>query len=370
MRLAAQIELQRTRRASATDLRVVAIALAGILLSFGFLLAPARSHAEPRSSAAAPKTGPALAAGALSARKGVGNARKRIGRNGGLLRARGGAALYVPPGTLRRRATVSIKALRGGRIDFHIAARWTGNVAVTMPRVRRGSVVGHRIGNVWLPEGKPGQRTVWVSRLSRFDTIKAKAKAAACFLTLSRRKLIECLISKLGKHVSKDVARWIADKLGGSCAAVLATSITPLGVALAAFNDPACVGKAGEGEFHFPTGPSKTPSVGNQPPTVTPPRPPTAATYPETTGGPTNTWTNYTNAGGYQGPTIPAFTTVRIACKLPGFRVADGNTWWYRIAQSPWNSAYYASADAFYNNGQTSGSLVGTPFVDPSVPSC
>jgi len=34
------------------------------------------------------------------------------------------------------------------------------------------------------------------------------------------------------------------------------------------------------------------------------------------------------------------------------------------------NGGYYASADAFYNNGQTSGSLHGTPFVDNNVPNC
>jgi hypothetical protein len=28
------------------------------------------------------------------------------------------------------------------------------------------------------------------------------------------------------------------------------------------------------------------------------------------------------------------------------------------------------SADAFYNNGATSGSLHGTPFVDPAVANC
>ena len=94
------------------------------------------------------------------------------------------------------------------------------------------------------------------------------------------------------------------------------------------------------------------------------------ATYSETSGGAANTWTNYTNAGGIQGPTIPGFTTVQIACKIAGFRVADGNTWWYRIASSPWNGQFYVSADAFYNNGATSGSLVGTPFVDPNVPTC
>lgn len=90
----------------------------------------------------------------------------------------------------------------------------------------------------------------------------------------------------------------------------------------------------------------------------------------ETVGGNANTWTNYANAGGTQGPTIPGGTTVSIACKLSGFRVADGNTWWYQVASAPWNGSYYVSADAFYNNGQTSGSLRGTPFVDSAVPDC
>jgi hypothetical protein len=104
--------------------------------------------------------------------------------------------------------------------------------------------------------------------------------------------------------------------------------------------------------------------------TSTTPAPPTPTTYSETTGSVVHTWTNYTNAGGSEGPEIPSNDTLQIACKIPGFAVADGNTWWYRIASAPWNSAYYGSADAFYNNGATSGSLKGTPFVDPNVPSC
>lgn len=95
-----------------------------------------------------------------------------------------------------------------------------------------------------------------------------------------------------------------------------------------------------------------------------------ASTHAETTGGATNTWTNYSNAGGTQGPTIPANQTVQISCVVSGFRVPDGDTSWYRIASSPWNGNFYASADAFYNNGQTSGPLSGTPFVDPAVPGC
>jgi hypothetical protein len=90
----------------------------------------------------------------------------------------------------------------------------------------------------------------------------------------------------------------------------------------------------------------------------------------ETTGGVAHTWTNYMNAGGTEGTNIASNQTVQIACKVTGFPVADGNTWWYRIASSPWNNSFYASADAFYNNGQTSGSLSGTPFVDPAVRDC
>jgi hypothetical protein len=96
-----------------------------------------------------------------------------------------------------------------------------------------------------------------------------------------------------------------------------------------------------------------------------------APTYPETTGGgPTHTWTDYETAGGTEGPAIPAYDTVQISCKVPGFAVEDGNTWWYKVASSPWDDNYYASADAFYNNGETSGSLKGTPFVDANVSSC
>jgi hypothetical protein len=114
-----------------------------------------------------------------------------------------------------------------------------------------------------------------------------------------------------------------------------------------------------------PTGGSPPPSGGTPPPVVTPP-----PSWFETAGGVAHTWTNYTNAGGTQGPSVNPSQTIQISCKLQGFRVADGNTWWYRIAQSPWDNQYFVSADAFYNNGATSGSLVGTPLVDPSVADC
>jgi surface antigen len=97
---------------------------------------------------------------------------------------------------------------------------------------------------------------------------------------------------------------------------------------------------------------------------------PIARTYPETTGGVVKTWTNYLNAGGTEGEAIPAEHTVQVYCRISGFRVEDGDTWWYRIASSPWSGSFYASADPFYNDGATSGGLVGTPPVDPTVPEC
>jgi hypothetical protein len=103
--------------------------------------------------------------------------------------------------------------------------------------------------------------------------------------------------------------------------------------------------------------------------------PPT--TYAETAGGVANTYTDYQDAPPAnddapptEGISIAAQQTVQITCKTAGFQVADGNPWWYEIASSSWNNQYYVSADSFYNNGQTSGSLQGTPFVDPAVPNC
>lgn len=119
-------------------------------------------------------------------------------------------------------------------------------------------------------------------------------------------------------------------------------------------------------ESGTPAAASPTPSESSGGSTQAPPAP----TYAETSGSVVHTWSDYADAGGSEGPEIPSNDTVQIACKINGFTVADGNTWWYRIASAPWNGDYYGSADAFYNDGATSGSLLGTPFVDPNVPNC
>jgi surface antigen/cell division septation protein DedD len=120
-----------------------------------------------------------------------------------------------------------------------------------------------------------------------------------------------------------------------------------------------------------PTTPTPTTPTPTTPTPTTPtPTTPTPTTYPETTGSVAHTWTNYGDAGGTEGPEIASHQTVLITCRVSGWKAPDGNTWWYEIASSPWNNGYFVSADAFYNNGQTSGSLLGTPFYDPSVSVC
>lgn len=91
--------------------------------------------------------------------------------------------------------------------------------------------------------------------------------------------------------------------------------------------------------------------------------------FEETVGGDTHTWSDYHNGSG-EGALIPSGETVTVSCRVEGLVVQDKNPWWYRIASSPWGDRYYASADAFYNNGQKTGSLEGTPFYDPQVPTC
>jgi len=138
-----------------------------------------------------------------------------------------------------------------------------------------------------------------------------------------------------------------------------------------ATSPPAAASTGGSpGSGSSSTGSSATGNQSGSSPQGNPASNPPAQTFTETVGGPTHTWSDYSDAGGTEGPTIPTGQSVQVTCVVQGFKVADGNTNWYLIASSPWNNAYYASADAFYNNGATSGSLNGTPFVDPAVPVC
>lgn len=95
-----------------------------------------------------------------------------------------------------------------------------------------------------------------------------------------------------------------------------------------------------------------------------------AAGWDETPGGVAHTWSDYTTASGRAGPVIADHQTVSVMCRVRGFKVPDGNVWWYRVGSKPWDGRFYVSADAFYNDGRRSGSLRGTPFFDQRVAMC
>jgi hypothetical protein len=118
-----------------------------------------------------------------------------------------------------------------------------------------------------------------------------------------------------------------------------------------------------------PGGAPGTPSPprGPQPPSPPPPNPNHAEQ--ETPNHPVNTFTNYHNASG-MGPPIAAGQWVEVSCRVYDPTIASVNPdgYWYRIASSPWNNAYYSPANTFMN-----GDPYGGPYThntDFSVPVC
>lgn len=105
---------------------------------------------------------------------------------------------------------------------------------------------------------------------------------------------------------------------------------------------------------------------GSEPP---PPPPPATWSEQETPNHPVNTFTNYHNASG-MGPAIAAGQWVQVSCKVYDPTIASVNPdgYWYRIASSPWNNAYYSPANTFMN-----GDPYGGPYThntDFAVPDC
>ncbi len=305
---------------------------------------------------------------------------------GGYVRSRSGPSIFVPPGVMRRGGNVSISRVGAHAFDIHIAAPWHGTVAVSLPLRKHSDAIVHNVGGIWLTEGQQrGERTVWVTQLSLFSTIIEKIKSipANLCLVFNRAEFIDCLVKKGLKYVNADLARWIESKLPGGCVAHIAENELlaggPAGAFIAALTDSACVGTASSPGPGPPSGGSGTPSGGSSspsapnpaPPPSTPPPTPSPQTWSEqeTPNHPVNTFTNYHNASG-MGPAIAAGQWVQVSCKVydPTIVSVNPDGYWYRIASSPWNNAYYSPANTFMN-----GDPYGGPYThntDFNVPNC
>jgi len=93
------------------------------------------------------------------------------------------------------------------------------------------------------------------------------------------------------------------------------------------------------------------------------------STWTETTGTPAHTFSDATQLTGAGLPLGPR-QSVQISCRTRGYVVEDGDPWWYRIESAPWNGRFYATSDAFYNNGAVTGPVDTGVVVDEQVPIC
>lgn len=114
--------------------------------------------------------------------------------------------------------------------------------------------------------------------------------------------------------------------------------------------------------------PSNAPAPSSPPSSPSPPAVVNHAEQ-ETPNHPVNTFTNYHNASG-MGPAIAAGQWVEVSCRVYDPTIASVNPdgYWYRIASSPWNNAYYSPANTFMN-----GDPYGGPYThntDFAVPLC
>jgi hypothetical protein len=323
---------------------------------------------------------------------------------GGDVDARDGWNLYVPPHTVRRNGYGTITSVGDGRVAINVTVPWHGKVEITGPLPSSTETVAHDIDGLWLPEGtRIGQSAVWVTHLSLFS-FSGLLKGVQDFLCLTSEDPYDftgCLLIKGLEYVDQQVALDLVSKVSKNCIAALVTSslyVTnggqiPLAALKAVLGDKSCedvVGGSSGSSGPVITDPTPAPVPAPAPlptlpvppeqplqplPTVptTPPSsspPPTFAETPGPYG--VATFTDYLNESG-EGPRIPEYETVQVQCRVEGYEPADHgipDNWYYRIASSPWDGAYYAYAEPFYNNGQTSGSLIGTPAVDASVPIC
>lgn len=115
------------------------------------------------------------------------------------------------------------------------------------------------------------------------------------------------------------------------------------------------------------TTPTSTPTTGPTPPT---PTSTPQKLYAEQEGHyGANTFTNPYNASG-MGQKIPAGAWVQVVCKVyaPQIQSANPDGYWYLIATSPWNNAYYAVANTFMNGDPWNGPY--THNTDFNVPDC
>jgi hypothetical protein len=212
--------------------------------------------------------------------------------SGGYVLATNRVWIFVPPGVVTRTGEVSITSLGHDKYDIGINVPWRGQVAVSVPLRNRTDSIIHDVGGIWVAEGAHrGQSAVWVQELSPFSTLLSKAAAVLC-LSWNIHKVEECLIEKGLSHIDGKLAHWIASQISSSCLAAFVADFGSIpSIAVDWFNNPACIGQAGE--TSLPPPPTSTPPTSITPtstaPTSTTPTSTAPTSTTPTSTGPTST---------------------------------------------------------------------------------
>lgn len=117
-----------------------------------------------------------------------------------------------------------------------------------------------------------------------------------------------------------------------------------------------------------------TPSAAQSTPAASPGTatavPSSGSTWTEKTFTNAQTFANFVSAGGPFGVPLTSGQSVQVSCRVKGFKVQDGDVWWYRLSASPWDGNYYVSTDNFWNTSDTSGNPINGIYFDPNVKVC
>jgi hypothetical protein len=159
---------------------------------------------------------------------------------------------------------------------------------------------------------------------------------------------------------------------GDGNAIIRAAYITLAGVVLAAVIGAAVTiysnGHSNKGAADLQHSPSVTPSASSAPTATA--TPPVGKTWTEYTFSQSKTFADFVNAGDPLGPSLTPEEAVKVSCRVKGFAVNDGDRWWYRLAQSPWDGRFYATTDVFYNTPTPKGNPRNGIWFDKRVPVC
>jgi hypothetical protein len=148
-----------------------------------------------------------------------------IDQSGGRLANGAGVVLVMPKNLLSAPATASITPKPGGAWDIHIAAAWSGTVAVTLPAGNDAdhALFGHRVNGAWRVEpakASHGGLTAEVRSLSLFQVLKCligtpnPERIARCMLDAGIRRLVL-------KTLTKDLAKKLLDVFAPQCVDVI-----------------------------------------------------------------------------------------------------------------------------------------------------